>query len=490
MGQSESIEIESSTMKHQSGRRLSFVPNNKENEYWRRQTRIVLTSSVQHASISMVQSWLASADKKMLKLWRSFDGPQSYDALTEYIEEHKMTWKDLHAFRQPMYDLPRRLLIINKGIAGPDGIVAKGSKDRGSDIDITTTENPVDVTIIMAYALGLFSMAIFASDDFGHIQVRNNVDDVIIWYLKRLSPLADIVCYSSNGVITAKDISGMCPTTQRYLLRIAPDLYQIVNKRSCYEQVQIFEVVTVLLLDRLVHDAAAAIGDFEDDTLHEFITKVNQYKATLSPDIERMQVEAVAILKQSPFVKFKTQIYSSHQADLITKDLRTKPCSFKGFCVLASEWERHQIMANIASPESAWSVSTFSTTVLAGQGDLGDTMIVQPAEYWSAFLENLTSTFHQLAQNDQRRAYKYAVRTQSAASNIFGQEINIDLSNEEYKIIRRGHADLEAVQTKLLNISMNFLRSVFVFAPASVTLKQSGVLLDPEGDQRFQFNNY
>ena len=86
---------------------------------------------------------------------------------------------------------------------------------------------------------------------------------------------------------------------------------------------------------------------------------------------------------------------------------------YNKYCQAVYIWEYNQIKGNIATPESAYFVQTFVSTVLFGQNKMIYQLEMTPDSLWISLCENYYSILH---NNDLRKKYKY---TQRAISIIY-----------------------------------------------------------------------
>jgi hypothetical protein len=450
-------------------RKISLSDEPKD-DFWDEIVRTVFTHEFKRRSQEVVFRWYATAknrDNEMLYLWKSFavnnNNPDfwKFELLTAYIESRGKTWQEINAFRLTFYNAITDSLIFKTNIANSDQVRANGSNSRTSDIDITITKEPVRVALILAYAFGLISIVLFGGDD----ERYDDVDYVVIQYLTKLSPISEIATYSSNGVILSDDLDLSCPASNRNLSQVSKNLYQVVQKSNCDKQNNLFKVIACLLMDRLSEE----LSYFKNINSDKLNANINLYKNRLTPDLLKVVEQATRITEQTEFDKFKTQIWASNEADNYAKQLTQGNCNSVDFCTLAAEWEQYQILANIASPESAWAVQTFVVVVLDLQKHMGNSLLMSSGSYWVVFLENLASLVHMMKHDQIRKAYKYALRLEFVTIAILGESVSFCISDEEYKTLRE-EIPSSMVKNKLLEIVRYILPFVFQLAPASVRL--------------------
>ncbi len=508
-------------MSHQQEEERIFPKNNKWREYV---NEIISQSDKINKSVNDWYTSIIKDDKKkkIKSLWRSYVNDKdkskegndySYKDLTQYCTDKGCKWEDVHDFRETIYTSAKNLVVELNDIS-EQGVDAFGSKEKNSDIDITITEKPASCAIKLAYYFGLCSNMLFRN--YANIPP---VENVITWYLDDLFHIADIATYSSNGIIVSKEETDML--TRRYLSEIQPNKYQVIYKRKCKEQNTNFYIISYLLLNKMIclsnhcnntNICTSVRTLINSKKIQRYLKELSTYKNEVS-DIEK-------IIHKSPIDKFKIQITSSYNADFYAKVLTDKDVKLfrkasilerspvkrafnklkaideqpgalaqivddvttyskevqheqTRFCVIAARWEYEQIKANVASPESAWAVQTFVSTVIDSQRGLGKSLIIQYDALWIVMVENLCSMIHQYNDGDYRKMYKYGMRLVSAATEITGEPItqgDTKLNKNEYDRIRVDGIT-EKQKSKLLNLIIFIITNIFEFSPAKVRFR-------------------
>ena len=209
--------------------------------------------------------------------------------------------------------------------------------------------------------------------------------------------------------------------------------------------------------------------------LKSFFECVNSYSNRIDTVAKSLLAEADDIMRLPPIYKFKTQIFASGRADELSTAIVSSSCSDEeDFCKMASQWEQFEILANIATPESALAVQTFVLAVLQEQRKMGDVLIMTPQAYWIAFIENLYNIVHQL-DHDTRKAYKYALRVSTAIDGIFGAHVKLQVNEETYTKLRdmSEQNQQNLVQKDIMDVIITALKMAFRLAPASVRLRRA-----------------
>ena len=166
----------------------------------------------------------------------------------------------------------------------------------------------------------------------------------------------------------------------------------------------------------------------------------------------------------------KLQLYSSHLASVYGHEIANGDCKKSNYCSLATEWEMHQVLANLVSPDSAVAVQTFLVTVLEGQGGFNVNMYHD--DYYVAYVENLLNMLNYINPDtlDVRKAYKYATRMQSCAQKISGVDYfksdAVHLEDDvEQRLRDSAEQDDVIIMSRLTLLAMAACQNIFNLAP-------------------------
>ena len=463
---------------------MSFIKLNKVNNIWNKLLKLIYTEKNIELFMNTLVNWYniqksVLKNKQLFKLWKKYyknnKNNLSYLGLTKYCEDklgdtNKDTvWKDIHKLRQTIFDTVKVLIINTLPDVNENSIKANGSVDRGSDIDITITDKSVLVTMIFAYCFGVVSNMLFK--DGNNMEEFYDINNVILSYLTILEPTLDIATYSSNGVIETKNKLNTleCPTSKRFLLEIKSNMYQVLHKRSCREQEELFQMMSYMLIDKISRELKHTDLNPPENFIQNNGNLLNKLYKIHGTKLEEMS-NIIYNMDTDILGKFKIQIYASYKANINTQLMLNERCANDNeeFCKHAANWEKYQIIANLASPESAWAVQTFVVVVLDTQLKMGNTLLMQADGLWIVFLENLSNMIHQYAHGDIRKSYKYAQRLEYAFNEIVGEDINNNLSKEEYTLLRNNKADTEDIKHKLKEIIIKMLSYSYTVSPANI----------------------
>jgi hypothetical protein len=460
--------------------------NDDEKLFWRHVSNTLDASTVIKCN-QVADAWYREQkDNPIMAIWFGYASKTateaiSYTGLTQYAAKSGVDFLLVNTFRRNIYDTVRKL-VLSLELTTEDGVSCTGSDAKDSDIDITVTEkNPERVTLVMAYTFGLISMYMFGQP----LDTPATVDTVFIHFLEKLSRVADMCIYSSNGAITGVvvETSG-CLAATRYLSRIqmgpTTSKYQLLHKPVCEGQNILYAFMTILLLTRLVeelkkyHLEASWLKWVQSGTTY-ITNKIHRSNAKQWEIVANLLWASDRILQSSLFDRFKTQIISSSEAGWYADKLVSSHCSdltAEDFCTLATKWEKCQLMANIASPEASWTVHNFIATVynLQMTETTGRATILSPGEYWLVHIENLCTMIHHLRGKHLRKAYKYAMRACTAHTVVGSAKMGGMLTTLEYDTLR-GDPDKDGVHSRLTSLMHIMLSKLFTFpgSPYHVT---------------------
>jgi hypothetical protein len=449
-----------------------------KNNYWNNITNSVFTDKVKTECIQIVDDWYKEINiieeySNIIKITREYfnnNKKWSYGGLTNYSETNNITWHKLNEFRSTIFNKAKYSIVVNFDITTDNNIQINGSNSKGSDIDITITDEQVKVTLLFSYFFGLFSIKLFYPTEICDMCDKQNVDMMIQVYLNTLFFVEDIATYSSNGMIVTKepiDVS-ICPSSKRYLIEIKKNMYQNIHRKGCDNQNKLYKIIAVLLLLKLKPDILfiKGIDDNIDEKFHQlndkFILSLDKNETTIVNQLNKIREDNI-------FNKFKIQIYASAQAESYSKYLVSNKCDDETFCELAAEWEKYQIVSNIVSPESAWGVQTFVAVVLTEQKKMGATLLLPSDDLWIVFIENFGNILHQYIEDDIRKAYKYVMRTLFVFNGITGLHEEYNFEKEEYDKLREKIENKKQIKKRIITIVNYFYNNIYNIAPGFVT---------------------
>lgn len=418
----------------------------------------------------------------------------SYGDLTKYINENLKKapdvekWKLLHKYREDIYMFVKKQIVE----AGYDATSFKdfGSIEPGSDIDITIFNDSSEIAFLLAYSFGVFNNLLFHNNSY-------DITELIRLYILEFQLIFDIVPYSSNGVIKLPKPLDMGASLYRMLSMISYDpvdgasLYQVIHKTVCRDQQYMFELISCLLLKDINKKIINGKYDFtryNDNMGSNFINQSTKVLNQCSM-FTKSYLKTLYNLSHDTdeTYKFKLQLWSSHYAEAcvskITKDAtnmnrENKQEILNEFCLFASVWEFFQIVANLVSPESAWSVQNFVTTVIVGQRGYAIETDMQNDMVWVACVENIRNILHQKHEKSLRKQYKYTFRAQELLYNLAGEKKDfmlIDgeifhLNSEEGNSLRIANAERDVIIQKKVDKVLCFLLAniMDLFAPPRI----------------------
>ena len=418
----------------------------------------------------------------------------SYGDLTKYINENLKKasgvekWKFLHNYREDIYMFVKKQIVE----AGYDTTSFKdfGSIEPGSDIDITIFNDSSEIAFLLAYSFGVFNNLLFHNEPY-------SINKLIELYILEFQLIFDIVPYSSNGVIKLSKPLDMGTSLYRMLSMISYDpddgtsLYQVIHKTVCRDQQYMFELISCLLLKDINNKIRHGNYDFtryNDNMGTKFINESTKVLNQCSL-FTKNYLKTLYDLSQSKDVtyKFKLQLWASHYAETcvskITKDVHdmnpeNKQAILKEFCLFASVWEFFQIVANLVSPESAWSVQNFVTTVIVEQRGYAIETDMQNDMVWIACVENIRNILHQKHEKSLRKQYKYTLRAQGLLYVLASEKrdfmlidgLAFHLNSEEGNSLRIADAKRDVIIQKKVDKVLCFLLAniMDLFAPPRI----------------------
>lgn len=341
-----------------------------------------------------------------------------------------------------------------------------GSKKLGSDMDITIQGKYVARTAkTLAYCFGLVTTVILV----GPVLVR----DVFRRYTDIFRPLFDVVVYSSCGVITAPGHhENYCTTCVRRI--DGTDHFTLNRLPDCEQQDGIKLMVSRLLLVD-IHKwlgqepkICPAIGEM----FHVRGCDFESFKCPfISEDIEKYMMA-------DGHTKFMAQIVMSQVSETYMLQLMSHTREDHDphiHCHVAYMWELCEVIANMLSPDSSWSIDTFQAIVLRCQAkmDVG----LPSHRYFVVCLEMLRSLiYHLIRSNDMRRATKYAIRLQNSLNMLAGYEVvnNVFRVAQEDSLRKiSGGTDHPKIRRRLIKLICFASENLHRFAPPFFTDRPS-----------------
>ena len=355
--------------------------------------------------------------------------PLDYLSLTEFLEskktdsEKKLAWRVLHGFRQTMYGGISKFIKENYPAAD---FKAMGSAKRGSDIDITIYNTYEPVVMYFSIMFGMFMFKIEGASL--NPETPDTMTNYVNKYLDTFQDLFDVVPYSTNGIISIPADHAIFTGEQkvnlykRMLKKIettdTQNKYQVIHNNKCESQNTMFYFITIVLLDYI-----PALRSYRDLLLKNMgntadIKNMDIYLslAKLLKDnnnrLLHLKLQLIATEKSENTRKMVMgETYKTIYGDQAKGGGNQEQDFFNIYCNLITQWEYWQIIGNMATPEAAFAVQTFVTTVLFGQRGMIYELEMPQESIWISLIENLKSILHQLAHDDLRKAYKYTMRS-------------------------------------------------------------------------------
>ena len=461
---------------------MSSDPEN----HWARLSSRILSSEHMPIFVKMLRRCWADVasrgarDRLVEVVRRGNPAVSTYTALTDQMAVQGISWDQIGAFRASVVDMATTLLVshmILNDKLDRKNIKGLGSSKKYSDYDITITHSEPDMA---AFALIFFFGAIWrkVTDETFHFAniAQVSIESTIRSYLEGFRHSLDVNVYSSNGVIASMNgMSNQCTLIDRLVSEVSPHVLQIIHQdHRCQEQASLYVGVCVLLVRRIykiIKDRAL----LSDRHLEVFSAKMT----LVEKSIETHQGISMSLfLKEAKIYEaercsiklLKLQLYSSHLASVYGHEIANGDCKKSNFCSLATEWEMHQVLANLVSPDSAVAVQTFLVTVLEGQGGFNVNMYHD--DYYVAYVENLLNMLNYINPDtlDVRKAYKYATRMQSCAQKISGVDYfksdAVHLEDDvEQRLRDSAEQDDVIIMSRLTLLAMAACQNIFNLAP-------------------------
>jgi len=364
---------------------------------------------------------------------------RSYKGLTEYYGNEN--WKVLHNYREDLYN------IICNHIKKVGDFNKLGSEKMNSDIDITIFKNGIPIVLYFCIGFGYYINKILDK------KLNDNLE-YIKSYLYIFQDTFDVVPYSTNGVIKYDNERIINSDDYQFESMMSTPMlkgifsneknttYQIIHDPKCERQRYLYLISAYISIYKIIqnHELLIQIGDIEingtkvrDEALKLYkledgkdkLTKLKyQLYSTCQSDYVSKKLEISMLIDiDATIIDYVQNNKDKHNSKDNIKDnikklqtsikIHNEKC-FNLYCNAAYIWEYNQIRGNITTPEAAFFVQTFVSTVLFGQQGRIYELDMPYDSIWISLLENYYSIIHNEKhgelEGDLRKQYKYTQR--------------------------------------------------------------------------------
>jgi hypothetical protein len=298
---------------------------------------------------------------------------------------------EAYQLRLTLYQTCRKLYYESASALDSE-INAFGSTMPQSDMDVTITGHDSAVsTIMLAYLIGLQWIGTTKCDEV----TMSDVYEVLMVFVHVISPIFDLVIYSSNGIMINlskhADRSKSCvgPTHQIG----NTNQYQVFGSSQCSQERDVRRFTKYVLYTQI----------------QEACPTIQQTSSGEDAFFETIWKEIRILRETTPFHRFQAQIVFtmlSHDHDH-KRELG---------CVETSSWKWYQTLSNMVSIDSMWTIEAFTCVVIGIQQDNRTHLCLTPAMLEIAVIENIMHAVQKLKMKEYRAFRKYLKRIHTCVS--------------------------------------------------------------------------